>query len=520
MQHQHDLERIVLRYILRLGPTGQRRGPSWPPRWQGRRRPAAISGSGHASSPLWFCFFIFLILRLVGRVGDGCGVEGDRAAPASTSSTSVTIGVPSRPDGSTTVMPRVMPGASATSTEARIDLVTIAGSTTTAAASGSTKRKWSPLPWPAMRCRAWLASASREGLLRSVRDRRQQRVDLRAGHEVRHAGLPRHDHRVDLGGKDDCRRLGIGIDVELGRRRRVAAAVDGAAHDGEPADAADDAGIEPQRQRQIGQRSDHQDVDLLARGRGFAKVAARKPTASLPAGAAVLVGRGAPPSPSSPCTCLASMIGCASGRRRPCGRGCRRRRRPASPGCSRSPASSPTLPNTVVMACRARGRPRSSRSSAWASSTPPSVSRMSLLDWPLMLRSPFRCFVDARPEVPVGLRILALRIVGKIGAAPADGRAPAARLHPDMADVAAAAGIDQQRLEIRGLGIARAAQMSIAMMSAALPGSIEPISCSRPSAGRPSIVAMRTSSLLAIGWARPSRCEATSPATRISAIMS
>ncbi len=99
--------------------------------------------------------------------------------------------------------------------------------------------------------------------------------------------------------------------------------------------------------------------------------------ASEPAMSAVLAGRGAPPSPSSPWTCLAWMVSWASGAAAPL---CTGISAPATANVAstfRVAASTSTLPNTVVMA--AGGRPLAiSSSSACASSMPPSVSRMSL----------------------------------------------------------------------------------------------------------------------------------------------
>jgi hypothetical protein len=91
--------------------------------------------------------------------------------------------------------------------------------------------------------------------------------------EMRRARLPRHQHGLDAGGQHDLRRFGIGVNVELGRRRAVAAAIDRAAHDGEPADAAHDARRRRERHREIGERADEQQVDQPAGGRGDAELA-------------------------------------------------------------------------------------------------------------------------------------------------------------------------------------------------------------------------------------------------------
>src|SRR6185437_9796951 len=55
--------------------------------------------------------------------------------------------------------------------------------------------------------------------------------------------------------------------------RGVAAAIDRAAHDGEPADAAHDAGRRGHRHREIGERADEQQVDQPAGGRRGAELA-------------------------------------------------------------------------------------------------------------------------------------------------------------------------------------------------------------------------------------------------------
>src|SRR5882757_9871237 len=107
-------------------------------------------------------------------------------------------------------------------------------------------------------------------------------------------------------------------------------------------------------------------------------VEARKPTASDPAMSAVRAGRGAPPSPSSPWTWWASTQSWASGWAAPV---CTGMAAPATASVASTflvAESRLTLPNTVVMASGARPAAISS-SSAWASSTPPSVSRISLL---------------------------------------------------------------------------------------------------------------------------------------------
>ena len=151
-----------------------------------------------------------------------------------------------------------------------MDLVMIAGSMTTAAASGSTIAEHvAAAALHAVAQRVWPAPAEKAAPAPGTAV--EQRIDRGAGHVVGDAGLPGDDHRLDVGGEDDMRRLGVGVDVELGRRRGVAAAIDGAAHDGELADAIDDRRVEPQRQRQIGQRPDHQDIDLFALGGGGAE---------------------------------------------------------------------------------------------------------------------------------------------------------------------------------------------------------------------------------------------------------
>ena len=181
------------------------------------------------------------------------------------------MGVPSRPDGSTTVMPRVMPGASATSTEARTRSGDDAGFDDDGGGQGIDEAKIGR-PGHCRRCRlarmCWPGRARRP----CSRCRRRPRTSGRCRRPARQcvdAGLPRNDHRVDVGGEHDGRRFGVGEDVELGSRRDVAATIDRAAHDGEPADAADDAGRALQHQRQVGQRTDHQEIDRIAGRRRF-----------------------------------------------------------------------------------------------------------------------------------------------------------------------------------------------------------------------------------------------------------
>src|ERR1700722_702724 len=108
-------------------------------------------------------------------------------------------------------------------------------------------------------------------------------------------------------------------------------------------------------------------------------VATRKPTASDPAMSAVRAGRGAPPSPSSPWTWWAWTHSWASGWAAPVWTGMVAPATASVASTFRVAVSRLTLPKTVVIASGARPAAISS-SSAWASSTPPSVSRISGLD--------------------------------------------------------------------------------------------------------------------------------------------
>src|SRR6266851_916092 len=123
---------------------------------------------------------------------------------------------------------------------------------------------------------------------------------------------------------------------------------------------------------------------IIRRSTGSAVAAAadsvetRNPTASNPAMSAVRAGRGAPPSPSSPWTWWASTQSWASGWAAPV---CTGMAAPATASVASTflvAESRLTLPNTVVITSGARPAAINS-SSAWASSTPPSVSRISLL---------------------------------------------------------------------------------------------------------------------------------------------
>ena len=180
-----------------------------------------------------------------------------------TSSTRVTGGVPSRPEGSTTVMPRVRPGASDTPTDARNALVTMAGSTTTAAAEGIDQEEAVTLALAHVPAAIVLDQGSDEGLVVAIGRGLEHAVDVAAFEEMADARLPGNDRGVEPGAKHDGRRFGIAEDVELGGRRDVAAAVQRAAHDGEPPDAGHDARRTPQRQREVGERADHQQIDRI-----------------------------------------------------------------------------------------------------------------------------------------------------------------------------------------------------------------------------------------------------------------
>jgi len=105
------------------------------------------------------------------------------------------------------------------------------------------------------------------------------------------------------------------------------------------------------------------------------KVLRKTPIASFEAGKDCLSGRLAPPRPSSPCTYLASMIGCVSGRSAPL---CTGMSTPSIEVTARRlvvACSMPTLPNTVVITSGTSPL-ATSRISACASSTPPSLSKI------------------------------------------------------------------------------------------------------------------------------------------------
>ena len=105
-----------------------------------------------------------------------------------------------------------------------------------------------------------------EGLVVAVGRRFEHAIDIAALEEMADARLPGNDRGVEPGAEHDGRRFGIAEDVELGGRGDIAAAVQRAAHDGEPADAAHDARRAPQRQREVGERADHQQIDRIGRG--------------------------------------------------------------------------------------------------------------------------------------------------------------------------------------------------------------------------------------------------------------
>ena len=67
------------------------------------------------------------------------------------------------------------------------------------------------------------------------------------------------------GAQDDLCRLRIDPDVELGGGRRVPGLV-GAAHDDSPRDPLDDPRLEPDGQRDVGERTDRHQHDLVGRG--------------------------------------------------------------------------------------------------------------------------------------------------------------------------------------------------------------------------------------------------------------
>src|SRR5690606_40431035 len=91
----------------------------------------------------------------------------------------------------------------------------------------------------------------------------QQCLDFIAGHEVGNARLPGGDEGFELGAEDDGSGFGVGVDVEFCRGGGVATAIDGGAHDGQLTDAGNDIGSQTQREGQVGQRPDHQDIDLF-----------------------------------------------------------------------------------------------------------------------------------------------------------------------------------------------------------------------------------------------------------------
>ena len=373
-----------------------------------------------------------------------------------------------------------------------------------------------------MRLPRMAGERSREGLRRCrPGSRLEQRVDRRRRSWQCVTQGSHGTTTVSIaGGKDDLRGFGVGIDVELGRRRRVAAAIDRAAHDGEPADAGDDRrdrAAAPAPDWSAGRSSGCRPARPPRRPRG--SVGRQEADRVVDAGdRAVLAGRGAPPSPSSPWTFLASMIGCTSGRSAPLWTGMSAPATASVASMLSVAASRPTLPNTVVMASGARPW-AISRSSAWASSTPPSVSRMSLLD--ATHATAFLVgFVDARPEVShrsANSRCGCRRSRARTSRRSRTSCSPATQT---WRDVAAAAGIDQQRLGIGRLGIARARDVDGDDVGGLADFEAADLVVEARAPWRPRSSPCGRSSRLEIGCALPSRCEATSPATRISATMS
>src|SRR6185437_16060940 len=190
------------------------------------------------------------------------------------------------------------------------------------------------------------------------------------------------------------------------------------------------------------------------------KVRISTPTASSDAGLSCFAGRRAPPRPSSPCTSLASMTGCVSGRSAPRCTGI------DAPRCAQTASrlvaawSRPTLPKTAVMMSGARPL-AASRMRACASSTPPSLSRISVrfgTSGHLSFDRRLLVVGHAPPEGGVRRGIVAADVIER----PPHQLAITHQLltgDPDVPHVAAAAGIDQQRFGIGRFGIAGTAQV-------------------------------------------------------------
>ena len=127
------------------------------------------------------------------------------------------------------------------------------------------------------------------------------------------------------------RRLGVGPDVELGRRGDVAAARGRAAHHDQPADPRGRLGEHPQQQGDVGQRADRRDGD-------------RRPGRSSAA-------RPAPPPPGAG---RARRATAAAARRRD--RPCRARGRPARAGRARATRAAPAATGTSARPARCSTR--------------------------------------------------------------------------------------------------------------------------------------------------------------------
>ena len=96
--------------------------------------------------------------------------------------------------------------------------------------------------------------------------RRAQPLAVRPGDQGTMGGVERDEREVaEAGPDDDAGRVGVGPDVELGRRGRVPGLVR-AAHDDRARDALDDARLEADGQRDVRQRPDRDERDRVGGG--------------------------------------------------------------------------------------------------------------------------------------------------------------------------------------------------------------------------------------------------------------
>ena len=177
-----------------------------------------------------------------------------------------------------------------------------------------------PAPRPSRTRAAWKRRRSRTGRRRACPPRRRSASGCDVGR--RHQRLVGHvepDHRhVEPAREHPVRRLGVGPDVELGRRRGVALA-DRAAHQHDALELGRQLRVAGQEQRHVGERSGRDERDgrrcsLRARGRSSRSRARAR--ALGPGG-----GRSGPSSPVSPCTSAATCRARISGRAAPAATG-------------------------------------------------------------------------------------------------------------------------------------------------------------------------------------------------------